>query len=188
MFYIDYGDKQILGDEDRAVNMVLWSKKQKDSGKTVSKVFDCGLTAKLVSDEEEPKLYLFWEQNKFNKFCSGSDVELSHYGINITMKEGNTSIIMQDSQEGIPLFMYEGTDDCPETVLGMVCLSWEGPIFFTEQECQLDIRSLQVDAYAEPVKNVTLNDRLNEKSYPKVTTRLLAAIKDLNLEYSGKSK
>lgn len=186
MFYIDYGDEEVLGNEGRAEAMVLWSRKQKVTGKTVSKVLECGLTVKLVADGSEPKLYLFWDQNKFNRFCNSfgipEGVRQVHYGLDIIKKDGNTSIKIRDSsEEGIAIFAFEGEGDCPLLVLGMICLLEQGPHFFTEEECQTVITDLKVQVTAEEVKIVTLADKLSKKVLPDIKLQLLTALKDLNI-------
>lgn len=185
MFYIDYGD-EVLGNGAKAEDMVLWSQRQRVLGKTVSKALDCGLTVKLVADGTEPKLYFFWDQNKFNRFCGtledSETVALSHYGLDIVKEDGDTSIkIRDDSEEGIAIFAFEGEGECPLLVLGMICLLELGPHFFTEQECQTDITDLRIQVTAEANKPVTLSDKLSDKEIPDVKVRLLSALKDLGV-------
>jgi hypothetical protein len=182
MFYIVYGNKEVLGNEDRAEEMVLWSRKQ-ETGKTVSKVLECGLTVRLVADGDEPKLYMFWDQAEFNNYCDsfGSpEVVLSHYGMYIIRKDGDTSITIQDSsEEGSAIYAFEGPGDCPVFVLGMICLLGIGPHFFTEEECQKDISDLNVEVEAFADKPVTLSDKFSKEQGPDIKGRLIAALNDL---------
>jgi hypothetical protein len=138
MFYINYGDKEILGDDTRAIRLIEWSLKQKKIGTEYVKDYACGLTIKLVSDEKEPKIYLWWNQGKFDSYCkkigNPDQVLYSYYGIEIARSKGITFVTLLDgSKEGVDLLT-----GAHKGLLGMIRLGIEGPYFHTMQECQTE--------------------------------------------------
>ena len=150
IFIIERENSYLLGAEDRADQLLEWSSKGEPGQRSV-KDFPFGLRLGFVRDGFTPKIYIHWNQHKFNEFLKGvgtcEEFSVTAFGIRVDKRNGSTIVRLlgggQTTQtlwdsEAIEFSRQQEASDV-NWLVGMVKLSENGPEFFTTPESQLEL-------------------------------------------------
>jgi hypothetical protein len=147
---VEKNGRYLLGTEERASELVMWSSKG-EPGQRWIKDFPFGLRLGFVKDGSTPKMYIHWNQHKFNTFLKDMGVHesfsITSYGIRVARNAqgtvvkllggGQTSQVLWDS-ETIEFSREQELTDV-NWLVGMVRFSEDGPKFYTTPESQLEL-------------------------------------------------
>ena len=140
----------LLGSEDRPDELIEWSLKGKP-GQRFVKDFPFGLRLGFVRDGDTPKVYIHWNQKKFDAFLKGLCTQerfiITSYGICVSKRHGQTVVrllgagktsqTLWDSEHNE--FAQRQASEDVNWVVGMIRLSEEGPLFYTGPETQAEL-------------------------------------------------
>ncbi len=140
----------LLGSEDRPDQLIEWSRKG-TPGQRYVKDFPFGLRLGFVRDGDTPKVYIHWNQKKFESFLTGLCTQerfvITSYGVCVTKRHGQTVVkllgagkttqILWDSEHND--FAHRHGDEDVNWVVGMIRLSEDGPLFYTTPETQTEL-------------------------------------------------
>ena len=140
----------LLGSETRPEELVEWSLKGKPGQRHV-RDFPFGLRLGFVRDGYYPKVYIHWNQKKFDTFlkqlCTQERFLITSYGICVSKRHGRTVVrLLGAGRTSQTLWdtdlndfsQRKGGDDVNWSV-GMLRLAEEGPLFYTTHESQLEL-------------------------------------------------
>jgi len=142
--------RYILGSEDRADQLIEWSTKGKPGQRHV-RDFPFGLRLGFVRDGVSPKVYIHWNQKKFNAFLATletyEEFSVTAYGFRVDktpsgtlvrlLGGGQTTQVLWDS-ENIEFSRQEEESDV-NWMVGMLRFSEDGPIFYTQHQSQAEL-------------------------------------------------
>lgn len=157
----------ILGAEDRADQLIEWSTKG-IAGQRWIKDFSFGLRLGFVRDGLSPKMYIYWNQNKFNSFLKElgtSDLFMvTSYGVKVSNQNGETVVKLVGAKETSHILWDTETIEFSRQqkaadvnwVVGMVRISDDGPIFYTGPDSQQELEESSAVAIIsdKPVQKV----------------------------------
>lgn len=140
----------LLGSEDRPDELIEWSLKG-TPGQRYVKDFPFGLRLGFVRDGDTPKVYIHWNQSKFDAFLKGFCTQerfiITSYGVNVSKRHGHTVVkllgagrtsqILWDSEHNE--FSQQQADEDVNWLVGMIRLSEDGPLFYTTPETQTEL-------------------------------------------------
>jgi len=147
--YIEHRTWRLLGNEKRAEQLIDWSCSHR-VGQRWIKDFPFGLRLGFVADNDQPKMYLHWNQQQFEQFyhnlgCSPKVLFLSEYGICVSYSKGRTKVVLPGSK-GTSISLWDSkTKFCQEQkdasvywMIGMIRFSSE-PLFYDQVETQQEL-------------------------------------------------
>lgn len=157
----------LLGSEDRPDQLIEWSLKG-TPGQRYVKDFPFGLRLGFVRDGDTPKVYIHWNQSKFDAFLKDLGTQerfvITSYGVCITKRHGHTVVkllgagqtsqVLWDSQHNE--FAQKNAGEDVNWVVGMLRLAEEGPLFYTTPETQAELEEstavavISLDKNSEP--------------------------------------
>jgi hypothetical protein len=164
----------LLGREERAEELVEWSKKQRPSTRWI-KDLACGLRLGFVSSGEEPKMYIHWNQQRFWRFMDGlgglpERFFVTAYGICVEhylgrtivklLGAGRTGQVLWDSLlNGFSRQQSLRGETEVNWLVGMVRFSQEGPLFHTQVESQHEVEEAAALAVVTKKKKTTVSKK-----------------------------
>lgn len=141
----------LLGSQERLEELVEWSSKGKPGERWV-KDFKFGLRLGFVRNKQSPKMYIHWNQHKFNSFLKTlgehEKFSITSFGVSIDKCDsgtlvriigaGDTTQVLWDSEHIEFSRQQENVD--VNWLVGMLCFSEDtGPVFYTQPESQQEL-------------------------------------------------
>jgi hypothetical protein len=195
----------LLGERKRAEELVTWSLKF-PVGTRWKANLPHGLTLGFVSDANEPKMYIHWNQQRFLRFLEklgrqerfiliSHGISCEHHAGKTLVKllgAGKTSVILWDTvkQEFAQQHSKKDPNDDVNWLLGMVRFAEEGPLFLAEVECQQELEEATALAIVETGKKVLekpVAEVLPEQRVSPAVTRFLVTDALMRLTTTGTS-
>jgi hypothetical protein len=174
----------LLGEEARADQLIEWSTKGTPGQRWV-KDFPFGLRLGFVRDGDNPKVYIHWNQSKFNRFLEELGTQerflIVSYGISVQRRHkhtlvkllgaGRTSQVLWDSEHNEFSRKQEHQD--VNWVVGMLRLAYDGPLFYTTPETKAELEeSTAVAIIADKPKAAPAPKTAGELIAPQPQTQL----------------
>lgn len=158
-----------LGKEERAEQLIRWSNRRKRGDRWV-KHFQHGLTLAFVADGSEPRMYIHWNQSRFQSFLQGLGCQPDHlffteYGVCVLYRAGRTvvtlpavggtKVVLWDSSKE---FCQENSQEDVNWMTGLVKFTEQGFVFLSQVESQQELQEasavakLRVERKPTPTK------------------------------------
>jgi hypothetical protein len=141
-----------LGQANRAELLINWSMKQRP-GNYYSKQLAVGLTLHFRANRNEPKVYLHWNPQRHQQFLTQlgatDKLWLTNYGVCVSRDAGVTTVrLLGAGKSSIELwhdrrdFCQKHNQDNVDWLLGMLKFAEDGPLFYSQVECQKELEQI----------------------------------------------